>query len=315
MLELKNPVDRLLRVHLSSLDGRISFPSPEVILAPGTRKSQKVSVQFDSLVLSGAVPAPVLDVSLQFDDKSSRPVDVPARRISIPFDHDHWVARRAAGGHLVLGGGEFVKVDSSRVPLAQGAFTVEGWVQSSDFSGRRPFIAKTEQSEYGLFLTEGVASFWLHLDGKYHVIESKGAKLQPDRWHHVAGQFDGSEIGIYLDGILVGKKAAAGQRTLNKLPLIVGGDPDQNGRGVDTLIGKIDGVRISSTARYGVDPFIAEVDPEVDEETLYQLSFDCALAGMVQVERGSGQMPTVGQLVGAGRCEEGAAVPSRTLEQ
>jgi hypothetical protein len=123
----------------------------------------------------------------------------------------------------------------------------------------------------------------------------------------VAGQFDGSEIGIYLDGILVGKKAAAGQRTLNKLPLIVGGDPDQNGRGVDTLIGKIDGVRISSTARYGVDPFIAEVDPEVDEETLYQLSFDCALAGMVQVERGSGQMPTVGQLVGAGRCEEGAA--------
>ena len=315
MLELKNPVDRLLRFHLSSLDGRISFPSPEVVLAPGARKSQTVSVQLDSLVLSGVVAGPALDVSLQFDDESSRPVDVPARRISIPFDHDHWLARRAAGGHLVLSGGEFVKVDSSRVPLAQGAFTVEGWVQSSDFSGRRPFVAKTEQSEYGLFLTDGVASFWLHLDGQYHVIESKDAALQPDRWHHVAGQFDGSEIRIYLDGILVGKKAAAGQRTLNKLPLIVGGDPDRNGRGIDTLIGKIDGVRISSTARYGVDPFMPEVDPELDEETLYQLSFDCTVAGMVQVERGSGQMPTAGQLVGGGRCEEGAAVPLRSLQQ
>jgi len=315
MLELKNPVDRLLRFHLSSLDGRISFPSPEVVLAPGARKSQTVSVQLDSLVLSGVVAGPALDVSLQFDDESSRPVDVPARRISIPFDHDHWLARRAAGGHLVLSGGEFVKVDSSRVPLAQGAFTVKGWVQSSDFSGRRPFVAKTEQSEYGLFLTDGVASFWLHLDGQYHVIESKDAALQPDRWHHVAGQFDGSEIRIYLDGILVGKKAAAGQRTLNKLPLIVGGDPDRNGRGIDTLIGKIDGVRISSTARYGVDPFMPEVDPELDEETLYQLSFDCTVAGMVQVERGSGQMPTAGQLVGGGRCEEGAAVPLRSLQQ
>ncbi|MDE0960200.1 MAG: metallophosphoesterase [Planctomycetota bacterium] len=307
MLQMKNPVDRRLRFHLNSPDGRISFATPEVILAPLTRKSQVVRIHLDRLVLSGTVVSPLLEVSLEFDDESGRPVAVPARRVAIPFDHEQWTARRVGGGHLVLGGGEYVKVDSSRVPLAQGPFTVEGWVLSSDFSGPRPFITKTEQSEYGIFLTDGVASFWLHLDGQYHVAEGQGVQLQPDRWHHVTGQFDGSEIRIYLDGTLVGKKSAAGRRTLNKLPLIVGGNPNRKGHGTETLIGKIDGVRISSTARYGLDPFIPEVDPLVDEETLYQLSLDSTMVRLVQVERGSGLKPTVGQLVGGGKCQSGAA--------
>ena len=40
-----------------------------------------------------------------------------------------------------------------------GAFTLEGWICADSYAGRRAFLAKTEQSEFGIFVTGGVPDF------------------------------------------------------------------------------------------------------------------------------------------------------------
>ena len=308
VLSLKNPVGSTIRMRFKSPDGRIDIPIPEVVLGPNSTRQLPVKVDLDEVLLSGKGELPVIEVTIQFDDEHQRGVVVPTRRVAINLDHRQWVARTPHGGHLVLTGrGECVKLTSAQVPLAQGAFTLEGWVQASDYSGRRPFIAKTEGSEYGIFLTDAVPSFMVHLDGKYHVVEAEGAHLQSDRWHHIAGVYDGDQLRIYLDGNLVGSKSASGQRTLNRLPLVVGGDPDKNGNAVDTFRGTIDGVRLSTGARYQQESFTPAVDLPADTRTIVQLTLDRSLAGVVQVEGSLGKDPRVARIVGDGRCAVGSA--------
>ncbi|MEE2855888.1 MAG: LamG-like jellyroll fold domain-containing protein [Planctomycetota bacterium] len=309
VLSLKNPVASTIRMKFKSPDGRIEIPIPEVVLDAHSTRQLPVKVDLDEVLLSGKGDLPFLEVAIQFDDEHQRGVVVPTRRIAITLDHQQWDARNPDGGHLVLtGGGDCIKLNSSQVPLAQGAFTVEGWVQAADYSGRRPFITKTEGSEYGIFLSDGVPSFMVHLDGKYHVVEAEGVHLQSDRWHHVAGVYDGGQLRIYLDGNLVGSRSASGQRTLNRLPLVVGGDPDKNGNAVDTLQGTIDGVRLSRGALYTQESFTPAVDFPADADTVALLTLDRSLAGMVQVEGTRGQDSKVARITGDGRCEAGSAM-------
>jgi len=309
VLSLKNPVASTIRIQIKSPDGRIEIPIPEVVLDAHSTRQLPVKVDLDEALLSGKGDLPFLEVAIQFDDEHQRGVVVPTRRVAITIDHQEWDARNLHGGHLVLtGGGDCIKLNSAQVPLAQGAFTVEGWVQASDYSGRRPFITKTEGSEYGIFLSDGVPSFMVHLDGKYHVVEAEGVHLQSDRWHHVAGVYDGGQLRIYLDGNLVGSRSASGQRTLNRLPLVVGGDPDKNGNAVDTLKGTIDGVRLSRGALYEQESFIPAADFPADANTVALLTLDRSLAGMVQVEGTRGQDSKVARITGDGRCEAGSAM-------
>ncbi len=309
-LTLRNPVDSAtLRIFLSNPGGEVEFPTREVVLGPGVTRDLVVKVSLDGAILEGSRALPVIDVACYFDDENAKSIEVPVRRIVVPLDLSGLPSRSRDGGHLSLKRpGDCVIVATEQIPLSQGAFTLEGWVQISDLEGRKPFLCKTNQSEYGIFLDDGIPSFMVHIAGAYKVAKAKSARIQPDRWHHVAGVYDGSEVRVYLDGQLVGRTAASGDRTTNALPFIVGADPNRSGSPTDSIQANIDGVRISRVARYGIESFSPLVDPPFDRHTVIQLPLDWQLAGFVSIELDADEGGQTARIHGQATCESGSAV-------
>ena len=177
-------------------------------------------------------------------------------------------------GVLHLDGRSCVRVESAVASLPQGALTVEGWVCADDLSGRRPFVTKTESSEYGLFLNDGRPLFDVFLGDAYVKVRApSSARLQTGRWHHVAGVYDGKVARLFIDGKMVATAPGQGRRKTNNHPLFIGADPDRSGQPVDHLTGRVDAVRVSSTARYK-DNFQPGRTFTADEHTALQLDLD-----------------------------------------
>lgn len=154
-------------------------------------------------------------------------------------------------------------------------------------------VAKTESSEYGLFASGGIPEFAVHLDRRYAIAKNADFRLEPGRWHHVAGVFDGSEVRLYVDGARIARAPASGRRTIRAVPLIVGADVDGAGRPSSPFRGDMDEVRLSSVARYAG----AAIDPprrvEPDGETVLLLHLDRAI-GPWTFDAGPGERhPTV----------------------
>ena len=123
-------------------------------------------------------------------------------------------------------------------------------------------------------MSDGKPSFGVHLGKRYCVASSNDATLLVNRWHHVAGVFDGNEVRVYLDGRIAARRVASGERTRNHVPLFVGADPDRKGRPTDFLSGLVDEVRVSSGARYLGDSFAPVTRHTPDGDTLLLLHCD-----------------------------------------
>lgn len=151
----------------------------------------------------------------------------------------------------LAGEGACVRVASAAAsPPAGEGFTLEGWVMAETYQGRRPILAKSENSEYYLFATNGVPAFGVHVGGAYREAKADSVVLEPARWYHLAGVYDGSEVRLYVDGTVVARSPARGERRVNGLPFYIGADPNRRGEPVDTLKGMIDEVRLSRGVRY-----------------------------------------------------------------
>ncbi|MDP7070920.1 MAG: metallophosphoesterase [Phycisphaerales bacterium] len=186
------------------------------------------------------------------------------------------VTAAGPGGSLRLtGGSDAVLVDDARIPLPDGPLTLEAWIRPSDLSGRRALMAKTESSEYGIFASDWRPEFHVWLDGGYRTASSE-TPLEPDVWQHVAGVYDGSELRLYVDGLLVGSVEGSGARGTNDFPLIVGGDPNERGGPQSGMAGHLDDLRLSSVARYAGASFTPDHALVADEETLVLLPFGSA---------------------------------------
>lgn len=172
-----------------------------------------------------------------------------------------------------------VIVDAESVPLPDGPMTLETWVRPAESIGYNAIVAKTENSEYSLFSDEGVPQFSIHLDGKY-VTASAEKKLKVDRWTHLAGVFSGDRVMLYVNGKLVGEKLGSGKRATNKLPLIIGADPDGGGRPTRAFNGQIDEVRLSKQAVYTTEfKPVRQLSPS--KQTLLLHHFDKKLGPFV----------------------------------
>ena len=168
-----------------------------------------------------------------------------------------------------------VKIDSRDVRVPQGPFTIEAWVYPTDLKESRAVAAKTQSSEFALFLHDGRPQFDVHLDGKY--VSPKGSEeLEKNVWTHLAGVFTGKQAILFVNGKMIQTLDASGTRTLNQLPLFVGADPDGNGNPTREFAGQIDEVRLSGNARYD-SQFEPESKFERDDVTLLLFHFDKAV--------------------------------------
>ena len=167
-----------------------------------------------------------------------------------------------------------LRVESDAYDLPDGPLTLETWFEPDTLGKRVGLTTRTEGSEFGLFIMDGVPSFWIHLDGIYVSAEAKETTISTGEWHHLAGVFDGEEARLYLDGRLIARSPGSGKRTRNRLPLLIGADVDANGEPTSNFDGCIDEFRLSSTARYAGDRIDPDRRHESDQDTVILLHFD-----------------------------------------
>ena len=235
--------------------------------------------------------SPRLTMSVDYLHESAR-VRLPER----PFDAEVTIAADtgaafAATGNrcLQLGGkqtqrvrrsldtivNDSVQIHSRDVQLPQGPFTVEAWVNPTKLNDSRAVVAKTQSSEYAIFLHDGRPQFDVHINGTY-ISPQANEPVEANTWTHLAGVYDGAQAKLFVNGKLVQSLVATGDRTTNTLPLFVGADPDGYGNPTREFGGQIDEVRLSTVARY-VGDFSPETRYDRDDKTLLLLHLDNAV--------------------------------------
>jgi hypothetical protein len=294
-LTLENTTNRQLQVEVSpsSRDSRWLVRPDHVhaVLEPGEKKEMAFLVgrpaeSADEFLdrLSFAVDADYLGQTARYA--------LPTQEVEAPVDFTSLLGGQRPETNMALdfdGVDDAILIPSSVASFEQGAFTVECWFNARNFDGRRGLLTKTQGSEYGFFVSNGVLGFSNHLGGDYRnnrVADS----IRTDAWHHVAAVYDGNATRMYLDGELVSTEGVdpAWKRTTNGLPLYVGADPDGSGNPMSFFEGAIDEVRLSSTARYLGEQFTPERRLAADRDTVALYTFDRSMGPYVLDASGRG---------------------------
>ncbi len=290
---LTNPSSRPLAIDLKADaegDWRVTPQRSELVLEPGESRDLTWRANHPSRMPGRELPRVEAAIRLL---GGYAPVAFPERHFDLPFRLQldaaaQKLAFEPASAALHLTPQTQARVESTDASIDDGPLTLEAWMRAEDLRGRRGLITKTENSEYGLFVSDGTPVFSIHLGGRYVSAEGAQGSLTTGRWIHLAGVYDGQEVRLYVDGVRVAKAAGQGRRTTNRLPLYLGADTDGNGRPVSHFEGALDEVRLSTSARYGGERFepARRIEPDADTRLLYHCD---RAVGPFLLDHGPGQ--------------------------
>lgn len=277
-MDFANPADRALELEVVPTGDAAWAFSPDhthLVVPPG----QTATATFAVRRQAGAGPPtlPRIDVHVDYLAPHAR-IRLPSKHqdLLLPPPPQLVVPAATADGALHLSGkrGDCLRVDADHLRLAGDELTVEAWLCATDLAGRRAVLAKTENSEFGLFCSDGRVAFLVHTPGGYATAETTEPVLTTGRWHHVAGVATATGVRIHVDGKAVAAAPRAGARTPNALPLYVGADPDARGNPMSLFAGRLDEIRISTVARYDAAPFAPAARHAPDADTTLLLHCD-----------------------------------------
>jgi hypothetical protein len=130
------------------------------------------------------------------------------------------------------------------------AVTVAMWFRpDADPSGRR--LLSKNDAFMVIFDWGDARTIELLLKPDNEVMESTTIDWEIGRWYHFAGTYDGSNLAVYVDGVLEGARDVTTPIASTDLDLWIGAD--DFGRATDFFAGAIDDVRIYGTALDAAD--------------------------------------------------------------
>ncbi len=275
---LSNPTSRVIDVTLTpdSRDARWVFrpDHDHGEIKAGESKTFTFRVERPEASLDAYIDAPTLIVDTQYLAPTFR-YTIPTRTVDLPLRLPApTIAANAPERALDLRADAAIAVPSARIPIEDGPFTIECWFNGEEFEGRTGLLCKTESSDYGIFVSNGKPHFSVHLGGAYVSAAAAESMLQSNRWHHIAGVYDGQKVLLYVDGNLVGETAGSGSRRRNNHPFMIGADVTGQGTPTSFFTGQIDAVRISRTARYSGPSFKPERRFAPDDKTILLYNMD-----------------------------------------
>lgn len=153
------------------------------------------------------------------------------------------------GGCLGLdGSGDGINLGPLDITGGEG-LTLMAWIRPDPHTGTKRLISKAtgiaEQAHYWMVSTFGnqQVRFRLRTNNLTTTLIAPQPVLVPGQWHHVACSYDGLEMKIVVDGVLLATQAKAGPVDTNpSVGAAIGIQPP--GAGADGLPGLIDDVRI-----------------------------------------------------------------------
>ena len=165
-------------------------------------------------------------------------------------------------------------VPHSRMLNLPGAFTLEAWLKPATLAGRQVVVARLQDGAgsagYGLRLEADRATLSLCADQARCVEVASETPLMPNAWQHVAAVYDGSELRIYINGHIAGRRSTRALAAPSfKAPLTIGG----HANGAAMYHGLLDEIRLSTGAAYASN-FTPAHQPAVAANTVALWRFD-----------------------------------------
>lgn len=280
-LVLRNGAKHALDVDLvpQSDDSRWEF-APDHLhgkLEPGATRTFALRVARPPASVDDAFRLPQVELRGDWLGANAR-VELPRKLATLQLDGSTLPLPAQPEVEHVLaldGDGDALSIPDGALALPDGPFTVEGWLCAHEFRSRQGFVNKTEQGEFGLFVDGGRPSFTVFLGRDYVGARAERALLEPGRWHHLAGVFDGAQVVLFVDGRRVAATRGSGARKRLGLPLLVGADVSADAGPNSCFPGFLDEIRVSRGVRYAADePFEPARRFEPDTDTLLLLHMD-----------------------------------------
>ncbi len=255
---VENPSDRPAATVISSntSDPRWScLPDHQhATLQPGESKEFKFHLTWDSGLLDKSHTTPSFSIDREYLAKGFA-YRLPRKTRTVPLDFDFQIPENLPNGVATFNGSsQALSIASERFQVNK-EITLACRFKPSSFEGRTGLVAKTENSGYGIFITDGRPDFSIHIGGIYLNVTAPSPLLKADTWHEIAGVYDGREARLYLDGKLIASATKEGAFKDNTFPLIIGADVSNNGQAMSYFHGQIDWVRLTPKALYaGSEP-------------------------------------------------------------
>jgi Concanavalin A-like lectin/glucanases superfamily/Fibronectin type III domain len=165
-----------------------------------------------------------------------------------------WTTGKSGGAVRLDGVDDYIALPNVDVPGS--AITMAAWLNSSSFpaTSDQRFVSKAttvaEQDHYwmlGQTLAAGPSRlrFRLKTNGATTTLVASSGDLPLNTWYHAAATYDGTQMRLYLNGVLVGSVAKSGALTTNAaVPVNIGRNPDAR----NYMHGVVDDVRIYNRA-------------------------------------------------------------------
>jgi len=135
--------------------------------------------------------------------------------------------------------------------------------------------------------TGGVPYFGLDIGKTTAWVAGRDSPIPGGEWHHLAGEFDGDTVRLFVNGKQVATAEASGNQPRSGVDLHVGAQCDDHGQRSAYFRGCIDELRISRIARYGEGGFVPVRRHEPDADTVVLLHFDAAFGPFTPDHSGS----------------------------
>ena len=156
---------------------------------------------------------------------------------------------------LQLSGSSYLTVPSSPALDVSGALTLEAWVKINAVGAAQAVVERfgpvnSSSGGYALRVTTaGKLHFFIGYDGGTSDTLDGATTITSGQWHHVAGVYDGSQMRVYVDGVLDGTKTTSALPGTGTANLIIGAAGNDAAGGA-LLNGWIDEVRLTADALY-----------------------------------------------------------------
>lgn len=261
---------------LDSRDSRWSWSEYplQARLEPGEKHDFEFKLGRSSQSIDPAFRMPFVNVDVSVQTQGMN-VKIPTRPVQIPVELHGAMKHHRIKDQAVL---EFKQAkDSLHLPSTSSlndlsALTLETWLQTDRTTGRMHLVSKGRNADLALSLDNARPEFRIPIaDNKSLTVAAPGdVKIQPGRWHHLAGVFDGKTVKLYVDGRLAASQNYSAKKLpKNSSPIVLGAGLDRDGIKRYGFVGALDSVRFSKTARYENEQFEPQRDFEDDEQTLF----------------------------------------------
>lgn len=141
--------------------------------------------------------------------------------------------------------GDYVEIGNESAFDITGPITVAAWVRINSFDKRWQTIVAKGDTAWRLQRTAEQDTLAFHSTGITSITGQwpegiEGRKdVNDGQWHHVVGVYDGSEVLLYIDGLLENSSEASGAIQVNDFTVTIGGNSERTGRDWNGLIDEV----------------------------------------------------------------------------